>query len=458
MRGKNGAARASRPVRGPSDPLRESMRTLTLLCLVLPALACRSSSASKARGSVEELIQSGQYLAALDLSAELHERRPGDPEAQHLHRRATVAFLLARGRQRSFRDDDLTALEDFEAALELEPECEQAQAWLAKTHEKVAFEKFEEGEELRAEGMLDPALEAYSEALRHAPDFESAREGALRVLLLLQYRMGLSEGYYHAGVRALREYELQIARAKFSYVNKYRPDDSRARERIGEVKKRIGETRLVVAKRFEEERLYRAARSEYRRVLLLDEENEEARAGYERMKTEGEALDAYDAAKMHMLRGDWEPATEELEQGLAVTVLQRELFENLRRDMDDARSEMVYQQALDLEHEFRFEEALAVYTHILEEREWYKDARARHETLEEYVARAAEAYAAAAAADTVEERTRKLREIETFWPDYKDVPEQLAALGGAREEEGDGNAASEPPDDGDPEDEAPDGE
>ena len=60
--------------------------------------------------------------------------------------------------------------------------------------------------------------------------------------------------------------------------------------------------------------------------------------------------------------------------------------------------ELQYQRALDLEHDFLFEQAIAMYTAVLEGREYYEDARARLDTLESYVSEAARLYAEAEAA------------------------------------------------------------
>jgi hypothetical protein len=88
----------------------------------------------------------------------------------------------------------------------------------------------------------------------------------------------------------------------------------------------------------------------------------------------------------------------------------------------------VYRDALALERDWRYEEAAVRYDELLAEAQFYKDAIARRDTLNEYVRRAAELYEKAGAAATPEEQLMFLRQIELFWPEYKDVPVRIRAL------------------------------
>jgi hypothetical protein len=89
---------------------------------------------------------------------------------------------------------------------------------------------------------------------------------------------------------------------------------------------------------------------------------------------------------------------------------------------------VVYRDALALERDWRLEEAVARYDELLAEAQFWKDAITRRNTLQEYVRRAPELYEKAAAAATKEEQLQILRQIELFWPEYRDVSTRIRDL------------------------------
>ena len=109
-------------------------------------------------------------------------------------------------------------------------------------------------------------------------------------------------------------------------------------------------------------------------------------------------------------------------------MLQTDLVEEARASINSTRVGLLYQRALDLEHDFLFAEAIQLYGEVLSGRDFYEDARARMEALENYVVEAARLYAEAQAAATPADKLTKLRQIETFWPEYEDILEQISEL------------------------------
>jgi hypothetical protein len=160
----------------------------------------------------------------------------------------------------------------------------------------------------------------------------------------------------------------------------------------------------------------------------MDPDNEQAQEGHARTKVEAKARRKMSEASMFVIREDFGRAREILEEGLELSSIQDALFEDALANLDDQRIEARYQRALTMEHDFQYREAITAFQAILDERQWYKDARTRLSTLEGTVARVERTYQEAARATSVEERRRKLREILIDWPDYRDVPDQLAAL------------------------------
>ncbi len=93
---------------------------------------------------------------------------------------------------------------------------------------------------------------------------------------------------------------------------------------------------------------------------------------------------------------------------------------------------MLYGIAIDLERDQLFAEAIGAYGVLLEATDYYKDAKARRETLQEYIAIAADYYGRAMAAETPEKKLESLRAIAQFWTDYRDVQDLIRSLEGER--------------------------
>lgn len=407
--------------------MRHAHRVPTLLLVLVPVLLVACRTTAKRTAEVEDLIMHGKFEEALTLAGRLAEGHPDDSHEQEVYRIASVAYLLDQARLLTFQDRDDEALELIDRALQIDPESEQARMWSEKTRLKLAEMWLHRAQEYHAEDNLVGASEAYDRSVAYTP-LEMAVDGQARCLLQSNYRAGLSETYYNEGVRALRDYWLQLARGRFSYSSKYRAQAARADRRLHEVDELLARERAAVALHLEEQEFYAAAFNEYRIALLIDPELTEAKIGMERMRIESDAKRLYDAASMMVLRGEWDRARTAVEEGSAQTRLQGDRFEDLLADIDDARLDELYEHALDLEHDFQYVAAIEAYQRLLEEREWYKDALSRMNTLEEYVARARELYAKAASSARREERMTYLRQIEIFWPEYRDVRERLAEL------------------------------
>jgi hypothetical protein len=185
---------------------------------------------------------------------------------------------------------------------------------------------------------------------------------------------------------------------------------------------------VTIGKGIEATGRFGAARNEYRLARALDPQNAEANAGYERCTNEAKAATLLEQAKMEIVRLRLDHALELIEEGEGLTTIQKDMFEGARAQVEQSRFEVKYQAALAMERDFQYEKAIAQYEELLGETEYYKDAIARKQTLQEYVRLAAELYAKAQSASTDEERLESLRRIRVFWPEYKDVSAQLERL------------------------------
>jgi len=400
---------------------------LSLVCAAVLVAGC-SSSREKEEHDVGWLVYHGQFDEAVRKAASDVERAPNDAQAQAAHREATVAWWLEQGRRATFEDDDAAALESFQSALEVDPTSQVAADWLAKTKLKIALIALGEALELHANDEIAPAVAAYERALAADPDVPGARAGRELAILLLRYRAGLGNRYFKDGLHAFSDYWLEFARSRFEYAEKYQRDDPRATDRKDQVQELLAAQRLAAGRGHEEKGRYGAARGEYRMATLLDPENAEAKAALDRARNELVVTEKLKLAGIEIVRGRPEKAQKLAEEALAKTVLQKDLADGVLAELREARFESVYRDALALERDWRYEEAAGRYDELLAEAQFYKDAIARRDTLAEYVRSAAELYEKAGVAATPEEELTSLRQIELFWPEYKDVPVRIRAL------------------------------
>lgn len=400
-----------------------------LLAVSLPFLVgCASGARAPEENVVEDAIRHERFAEAVRLAARLAEERPG-PEAEALQRRATVAWLIDEGRRATFEDRDEEALALFERAARLAPNSDTARTWVNKTRRKIARRWETRGAEHFSSGELEEARAAYEKALEYWPGDELALRGLAAIEVLTDYHEERATHYYHEGVRAFAEYWLERARSRFSYAEKYRPGDERAERREDQVSALIAQQRLLVAEELEERGLWAAAADEYRLALRLDpSKEEEIRPRLERAEREARARELLTAAEMAALRGERDEARKLLAEGRALTVAQTDRFDEMEERLAEVELQQLYQHALDLERDYRYEEAIAAYDELLAKTDFYLDARARRDTLAEYVAEARRLWEEAEAAPDDATRLDLLRQIEVFWPEYRDLQDRLREL------------------------------
>lgn len=408
------------------------MRPLQIQLLLLPLvplalIACQASSSPKEK-DIQHLVRHHRWREALDAAARQAEARPDDPEARLVHQQVSVAVLLERGRRLTFDDQDDEALAVFEKARQIDPDNEHVRIWIEKTREKLGRRWYERGSIAHANDNLEAARAGYETALEFTPGHELARQGLATCILQINYRYDLSDEYYNDGVKAISDWKYIVAHSRFDYSRKYRPDDEKRKQRLREAAQQLARERVMVAKSLEEREFFGAAHGDYRVAALMDETNEEARAGAERTKIEAEAAKYLRQGDMFVLRREFENAEEAYRQGKEVTLSRQDVFDGAIASIDDARVAEAYELALVMEHDFRYEDALVIYDEILAQREFYEDVLARRSTLQDYVDDAAELYAQAQDASSPQERADLLRQIEIFWPEYLDIQSQLELL------------------------------
>ena len=426
------SAATTRPVRGlrSGSVLRCGRARLVagLLCAAIVLAAGCAATDATARAKVNDLVAHGDYAEAVRVAKSEADKRPGDPAASELHRQASIAYLIDEGRKLTFVDRDVEALALFTEAHTMDPDSEVAFSWFDKTRRKLAWSWLGRALELHANDDLDGAAEAYRQALEFSPGDTGALAGLATASAGLKFRDLRGRGYFQDGLRALSEYWLAQARSRFAYAGKYEPNDPHPKQRRDEVNALIAQQRVAVARDFEKKRRYAAARGEYRAALLYDPSNEEAQHGKARCAEETHAADLLRDARMAMLKGHFDRAASLIDQGLALTREQKDLFEGMQARVAQARLDKLYDEAVSLERDSLYEQAVEKYGDILKETDYFKDVLARKDTLEQYIKLAAELYAKAQASDDKAEKMNYLEQIRLIWPEYKDVGAQLKAL------------------------------
>lgn len=420
----------------------------SILLLVWPGLlACQSlSPGDSLSDEVHLLVASGQYAAAVEVAQARVSAEPNNAHARDEHRLASVAFLLDKGRQWSFRGDDEAALELFDQAraLSLPPELEsdsstsesglastpdQPQQWIDKTRAKIAAEKMDRGEKLLASGDLAEAGEAFAGAAEYDSSLRDLEAAVASIEKRLKFHADLAEEYYNEGISQLRKGDLEVAGSRFSYSAKYSHGEGRAKQRLIEVKGELARRHVALAETLESTGFFSAARVEYLTAADRDPSCAEALEGLERMNGEAQAFETLKRGEMWVLRKNWGRAREVLLTGREQTQMQKEAFDQALTRLEDARTAEAYELAMNLEHDFRFDQAIAQYVVVLEGRDFFLDARARLDTLRGKVERVEALYKAQGAEADLQERHRLLREIESLWPDYKDIQTLLGSSG-----------------------------
>lgn len=406
------------------------MRLHHLLLLVPVALsACSTTPAEEvsAGPSVSRLIRLTRYEEALRLSM---DRAQADPSVNNLedYETATIAWLLQEGRSQTFADKDNVALMTFEQALLLRPDSEVVLIWIGKTRAKIANRLFHEGTELQALEEYTAAVMKYDDALEMAPDYGNAIRARELANRQSQYRVDLAKGYYVAGVRALSEYWLEQAKSRFGYTRKYLPDHSRALNRRKKVDGMLAGQRTILGEDYMSRGLYAAARNEFRLAKILHPSTEGLQERLDEATREAAASDQLLKAEMLVFKSEFDEALAALDEGMTLTTSQMEQFELVRVEIDDEKNRIIYERALAYEHDYLYEEAIKVYDKLLARTDYYEDARARRGTLNDYVQNADRLYGEVTSSSDSQDKLSLLKQIEIFWPEYRDVQERILRL------------------------------
>jgi tetratricopeptide (TPR) repeat protein len=161
---------------------------------------------------------------------------------EEARQREEIARLLEQARAAYSRGEYVTAMNKWQAVLEMEPGNAEAEANLESARARVAdmVEGYKaDARRYEAAGNWGSALAAWNRILRLAPEDAEAAEGRARALGAISRE---AESLVDAGVAAYERGDLEAAEKKFIAALNVQPDHSRAQAYLTRIKdKRAGQ-------------------------------------------------------------------------------------------------------------------------------------------------------------------------------------------------------------------------
>lgn len=404
--------------------------TLLAAALLLFTTACRSVENHLAES--EAFAARGNYYLAYKVLEAARDPDDPDPELERAYWAARLEFLIDRGKHEMFADDEEAALADFNRALKLAPENEVLPDLIAKCKRKLADRAVRKGDRLWAEGDLEGALLAYTEAQRHVAGYAAAIDGTQKVRDTFQSMRQKAQLHF---LEALRVYpELRWVQVEWhtdtALANDPGRDDAKALRQRAE--HRLAERSLLRAAEAEKARHYGAALLEYKAAA----ESEPAYPGIQehivQMQREVDAENLGEKAQAALVNKDFAAARKHLEQAFQLTILEKASVSDLLLQVRKGEGRYRYQQARDQELQNHKAEALQAYRELIEA--WpdgLADEKARADNLQSDIDNAQKEWDAAEAAEQqgkLEEALQHYRSVHDFYPDWRDVGERIARL------------------------------
>jgi tetratricopeptide (TPR) repeat protein len=396
----------------------------------LYALAACASNAGTL--SVRERLRVGDVEQAyLDLQAAV-EANPDDAELQRQLAELRIAHYLQSGQRKVLADDDWAAVEDFERVLLADPNSSAAKQWKEKALKKLADRAAEAGDDARARGKLEEALEHYHQAETYVPGLAAAVRGAGLVRDVFSARRAKGQANYVKGMRAQAgghfdqtQYHMQIA------VDND-PSMAAAKERSEKARRQLAEDRLRRARSAEERAWYETALREYKAVAAeFPDLSPDLGTKVAALQIEVEAMRKLNEATLLVQRRDFARARPLLEQAYEASLAQRSAISAQLVALREADLEVRYTAALDLELDYRYEEAIKAYRLLDESWPGQLDIRTRVSNLESALELAREAQAKGQKAEAdgdLEGAIGAYRDALAFVPKFGDLLARIAKL------------------------------
>jgi tetratricopeptide (TPR) repeat protein len=275
-----------------------------------------------------------------------------------------------------FRQENyIRSKEEFSQAIELRPEWEEAESYLARSEDKLkelrdeVVEMIRKGEEHERQGRHYDAANLYLEVLQKDPDNETTRQRLERLKPQVSEYLKTKSS---EGMEQLRKGNYARARESFSRVLSLDPENSEAKRGMQELRNSIAnEIALNLSKGDEamQKSEWKVAFDFYSQVLKTDPQNDRASQGKGKAQSmlEVSSLIAQGQTKMQAVPPDFVNAIASFESALRLDsnnqVAQNALKDAIRKL--DEEVERKYLEGISLFAKDQYQEAIDKWNEVL---------------------------------------------------------------------------------------------
>lgn len=409
-------------------------RNATALPLVLLLAACVG------RGAVErsqEYAHEGYPLQAFaELERErtriLHEGGEPDEALEKAYQEATRRWLVERGRQEIYADQELRGITTLRHVLDRDPADAEALALVDRAQRKLARRQVDAGLDHLAKNDFEEAVKCFRQAQAYKPGFPPALEGERAVGERVARLHGEAQKQFLEAIRKLPE--MRYPEVDWHAQAAITRDPSR--DDAADVKQRaLRELALVARERGDaarEAKNYGAALMEYRTARGLWAGLPDIDSTIATMEREVQATWKTESAQLAIEASRFDRATKLLDEAYELSTLERSSISELRLLVRKSLGRRAYEAARDLELQGLKQEALAAFEALVAD--WpdgLDDEQMRVVALKADIAGAERSYAEADAAEQKGDLAAALDAFTTarlYYARYRDVAERIASL------------------------------
>lgn len=426
-------------------------RNAPALPLVLLLAACAGS------GAVE---RSRQYLAEgflLQAFTELDRERTqilqdgSEPSAEfeRTYQEVRRRWLIERGRQEIYADQELRGIATLQLVLDLDPQNADAQALVDRANRKLAKREVADGLEHLAKNDFEAAIVSFRRAQQYKPGFRPAVEGQEAVEARVARLHGEAQKQFLEAIRKLPEmrypevdWHAQAAIARDPSREDAADVKQKALRELAQTSRERGDAARTAKE-------YGAALMEYRSARDLWAEMPGIGETIVQMEREVQATWKTERAQLEMEADRLDRATTLLDEAYELSTLERAAISEMRLMVRKGLGKRAYDAARDLELQGLKQEAVAAYEAMAVD--WPSglvDEQARTATLKTDIASAEKAYAEGEAAEQKGDVAAALDAFKTariYYARYKDLAERIARLEAGAKPQGDPAPAPETP-------------
>jgi len=390
------------------------------------------------------LDEGNLYLAYHTLETARDPERQ-DPAIEREYRRVRPLYLLERGRELVYEEQEIEGIEYFSRVLAIDPNNQEAKDWIQAARSKLARESTAEGDERRFTGQLELALKAYAQALEYVPGYPAAEKGKREVAEHFEARHNKAQSHVRDGNRRLEEQRHPEAFHDGGVALELDPSVVGAQRLYDKSQRELAERRADMARKARDTGKYGAALGLFKQAKDVVQDLPGIDDDIVAMENEVAALTLKTAGAMSVARAIDNPETpndevferldqaeERLKEAYELSRFERPAISELLLLVRDKRLERRYTRAADLIRSGRHQAGLEMYQAIdADGPNGYLDVKARITSLEEEIALAEEAYLKGKAAEEAGNLTEAIgfyKDANLYCRNYKGLEAYIEGL------------------------------